>query len=187
MRKRGRNLAINYKSASRLLLQEAVSDEICFFISHKKEDKPSAIAISDYINHAGFNTYIDLHDEELQRAVDEMNSKTITECIEKGLVKSSHIICLISNATRKSWWVPFEIGYAKKAGARVLTLKLKGEFELPEYLKISKMILGTKGLNRYLEILLQKELLVEEVVKGGFTKIASMPRHPLDEHLDWNK
>jgi hypothetical protein len=43
-------------------------------------------------------------------------------------------MCLVSAATVRSWWVPYELGFAKRAGKHLATLKVKGEVVLPEYL-----------------------------------------------------
>ena len=113
----------------------------CVFLSHISVDKSTAIAIGDYIKKQGdIDIYLDLNDEELQRAVKRDDPTGITKFIEQGLSYSTHIMCLVSAAPVESWWVPYELGFAKNAGKHLSTLKLKGEIALPAYLQISEII-----------------------------------------------
>lgn len=60
-----------------------------------------------------------------------------------------YILCLVSPKTVGSWWVPYELGFAKKSEMPLATLKLK-DTDLPASLEISELIKGTESLNRYL-------------------------------------
>ena len=42
------------------------------------------------------------------------------------------------------------MGFGKKAGKHLATLKLKGDIQLPAYLEIGEVIRGTESLNKYL-------------------------------------
>jgi hypothetical protein len=170
-------------------LYEPISNSICFFISYRRDDKQAAREISNYINKAGFSTYFDEDDDCLSSAIENYNSKAITACIQLGLNQSSHIICIVSNKTKESWWVPYEIGYATKCESSILTLKLKGDYILPDYLKISHIILGTKSLNEYLQSLIKRHLVEsiysDKIFQNYLTK-ESTQHHPLDPYLDWD-
>ena len=111
----------------------------------------------------------------------------ITRFVEQGLSFSSHIMCLVSAATAGSWWVPYELGFAKNAGKHLSTLKLKGEIALPAYLQISEIILGTKTLNDFLTRVRQGLAKTAAVRSRTETLISeSAQPHPLDQHLNWN-
>ena len=60
----------------------------------------------------GVNIYLDILDAPLQAATETENDSLIVESIKKGLECSTHLLCLISDKTRLSWWVPYEIGIA---------------------------------------------------------------------------
>ena|SRR5713101_1203057 len=103
------------------------------------------------------------------------------------LSNSTHIMCLVSPNTVRSWWVPYELGFGKKSGKPLATLKLKDTVNLPAYLEISEIINGTKSLNQYLAS-----------IKRGLTKTAAVQLteslithtaspHPLDRYLDWQQ
>ena len=123
----------------------------CIFLSHISIDNAAAVAIGNYITKQGdLDIYLDLNDPGLLAAVASGDPIGITNFIEKGLSHSTHIMCLVSANTVRSWWVPFELGFGKKSGKDLSTFKLKGQVELPAFLAISEIILGTKSFNEYL-------------------------------------
>jgi|SRR5712671_3121437 len=163
----------------------ASSGNPCIFLSHISVDKPAVQEIATYItSRGGIDIYLDANDDGLQRAANSGDAVAITEFIERGLSNSTHVMCLVSANTVKSWWVPYELGFGKRSGKPLATLKLK-DTDLPAYLEISEIIRGTKSLNLYLSS-----------IKRGLTKTAavdlteslvrhSASPHPLDRFLDW--
>lgn len=164
-------------------------DKPCIFLSHVSIDKAAVKSIADYImDKADIDVYLDIHDNELQNAVDRGDSAEITALIERGIAHSSHAMCLISEKTIGSWWVPYELGYAKKSGKKISSLKLKGTVDLPDFLKIGAIIHGTKSLNKYIE----KVIRDYKVTKSYSTISESLESHsnsdhPLDNILDWRE
>ncbi|MBF0235237.1 MAG: toll/interleukin-1 receptor domain-containing protein [Desulfamplus sp.] len=182
---------------NRALLSESIiiakasltSEKPCIFLSHVSEDKESVKEIGKYImNYGDIDIYLDINDTELQIAVNNNDPIGITYFIEKGIRSSTHLMCLYSEKTVRSWWVPYEIGYGKRSSAEVSSLKLKGNVELPAYLKISEMLLGTESLNRYLEKISKKVLTTRGYKQINESLIShSASPHPLDNYLDWKK
>jgi hypothetical protein len=172
---------------NRILTKAAASlNRPCIFLSHISVDKSTAIAIGNYITKQGdIDIYLDINDKELQDSVNSGDAIGITHFIERGLSNSTHIMCLVSANTARSWWVPYELGFAKNAGAYLSTLRFK-DVELPAYLEISEVIRGTKSLNEYLSR-----------VRSGLGKAAARTltetlishtgEHPLDTYLNWNE
>ena len=160
----------------------------CIFLSHISVDKAAVVEIADYITSRGdIDVYLDINDRELQDAADSGNAALITEFIERGLSNSTHIMCLVSANTVRSWWVPYELGFGKKSGKPLATLKLKDTVNLPAYLEISEIINGTKSLNQYLASIkrgLNKTAAVQ-LTESLITHTASP--HPLDRYLDWQQ
>jgi hypothetical protein len=160
----------------------------CIFLSHISVDKSAALAIGEYITQRGYiDIYLDVHDRDLQVAVSNGDPHGVTTFIERGLYLSTHIMCIISNHTANSWWVPYELGFAKSERKHISSLKLK-DVTLPAYLEISEIVRGTDSLNRFLTR-----------IRSGLTKSASvvsltesllrsnMSNHPLDPYLDWHE
>lgn len=161
----------------------------CIFLSHISIDKADASAFANYIMRYGnIDVYLDIADDELQRAVHSGEAHRITQFVERGLASSTHIMCLVSGATVRSWWVPYELGFAKNVGKHLATLKLKGDITLPEYLQISELIRGTTSLNDYLSrVRYGLEKLRKSVSLSESLMAATASPHPLDEHLNWNQ
>ncbi len=158
----------------------------CIFLSHISVDKPAVQAIATYItSHGDIDIYLDAVDNNLQAAASSGDAAAITEFIERGLSNSTHVMCLVSANTVRSWWVPYELGFGKKSGKPLATLKLKDTVELPAYLQISEIINGTRSLNLYLSSLrrgLAKTAVVE--LTESLVRHTASP-HPLDNFLDW--
>lgn len=164
-------------------------DKPCIFLSHISIDKAAVKGIADYImEKADLDVYLDIHDDALQKAVDRGDSEEITALIERGITSSSHAMCLISEETIKSWWVPYELGYAKKSGKEISSLKLKGSVELPDFLKIGALIHGTKSLNAYIERVISDFNIIKSYSSiNESLESHSKSNHPLDNILDWNE
>ncbi len=97
------------------------------FISHKKEDGATAHEIYDEFRRLGVNSYLDLLDSNLT------GGKELTEHIKEQLNKCTDIIVVMSEQTKKSWWVPFEIGMSAQVDMPTASF-LKSNVELPDYL-----------------------------------------------------
>lgn len=123
----------------------------CFFLSHKKEDEVAALAIGEYLTDiVGLNIYLDTEDCILREAVSVENDQKIVESIQAGLSCSTHLLCLVSDRTKLSWWVPYEIGYAEKQGLEIASLKLAYVDDMPSYIKIKKTLNTVDDLLRYI-------------------------------------
>src|SRR4051812_31770195 len=122
-----------------------------------------------------------MYDEALNRAVKSGSPDAITKSIEKGLEYSSHVICIVSKETVKSWWVPYEVGFGKRSKKPLSTLTLKNTVTIPSYLKITCLIRGTAGLNDYLLGLSKQNTTLNKsgssfVISNNHSKSV----HPLD-------
>jgi len=152
----------------------------CVFISHKKEDESTAKAIGDYLmNQVGVDIYLDLYDMELKEAVSVENDKKIVASIKKGISTSTHLLCLVSDKTRLSWWVPYEVGVAGEQGKDIATLKLKGIDDIPSFLKIEQVLKNIQEFFDYTRSL--------EPYGGIFSErmYTVMDRVKLKEYIDY--
>lgn len=131
----------------------------CVFISHKSEDIQAAEAIADYFKSHEIDVYLDKNDKNLQKATQEKNSSEIVHLIQLGLAYSTHILVLITDKTRESWWVPYEVGYAKKANRQIASLLLKTETYtegFPDYLKVERTINNSEDFVNYVDSVTKK-------------------------------
>ncbi len=108
------------------IVNTSLYEKPCIFLSHISSDKDDVEKIDAYIRTKwDINTYFDKNDTDLQNAVYEGDAEKITACIEKGISNSVHLMCLYSNNTVFSWWVSYEVGYAKKS-SKIEGSKIKG-------------------------------------------------------------
>lgn len=157
---RGINIA---ESVQRSYGFSASASKPVVFLSHKSEDKDFVEAIGNYFMNAGIDIYLDKNDFKLQQAVNTNDPKRVTECIQEGISKSDYILCIASAKTVQSWWVPYEIGYGKKANKGIASLIKKDVTYIPDYLKIEETIDGIPSLNNFIKrITLQRRMVLSE-------------------------
>ena len=148
-------IAVNLAKSVIPLSEGYKYSKVCVFISHKKEDQEAAEAIGNYLlTEVKVNIYLDTHDADLREAVSVENDNAIVQLIQKGLNRSTHLLCLVSDQTRLSWWVPYEIGIADISSTalgkmKISTLKLKGTEDIPSFLKIHEVLLSSEDFKQY--------------------------------------
>jgi len=100
------------------------------FISHRTADDQVAQGVYRKLHYShGIECYIDDFDNEVS------NTERITSRIVERLNRCTHLLAIITDNTRGSWWVPFEIGVARQA-PRFITSYTSYFFNgLPEYLR----------------------------------------------------
>lgn len=165
----------------------ASSKKPVVFLSHKSEDKEFVEAVGNYIMNAGIDIYLDKNDFNLQKATQMNNPKEVTKCIEKGISNSDYILCFASQNTVRSWWVPYEIGYGKRAYKEIATLLKIDVNEIPEYLKIEEVLDDISDLNNFIKRIANKNSisLLEETTDfeyNDYIKKASYS-HQLSKYL----
>ncbi len=108
----------------------------CVFLSHKKEDEEIAIALGDFLTKKlHVDIYLDLYDIDLQESVSEENDEKIVESIKEGISLSDILLCIVSDKTKLSWWVPYEIGIADIKDKKIISIKTKNIDDFPSFLK----------------------------------------------------
>lgn len=133
-------------------INESNSSTPCFFISHKNEDA-AALEIGNHImNDFGYNIYLDLFDETLQAADQNNDVETIVKSIHTALKYSTHLLCIVTEKSKESWWIPYEIGFAQANSKKTASLKLKASEYLPTFLRAndSDVFNTVKELDAYL-------------------------------------
>lgn len=114
-------------------------ERVCIFISHKDADTSAAIEIGNHImNDLGFDIYLDVYDKTLQKSDAEGNLEGIVSSIQKGIGFASHLLCVISDKSKDSWWMPYEIGFAQAHGVNTASIIIKNTEYLPTYLRIKE-------------------------------------------------
>lgn len=145
--------SLNESAVDSLLKMAASSlapSSTCIFLSHKSEDKEAVKKIGDHIKSKDIDIYLDVDDPNLQTAVRNDDHEAITKFIELGIHSCTHVMTLISEETKKSWWVPYEVGFGKSAEKSLSTLKLKDVSYVPSFLRITTLLEDATHLDAYL-------------------------------------
>ncbi len=151
----------------------------CIFISHKKEDEHVAIALGNYIMDVlGKDIYLDIYDCDLSEAVSVENDVAIVQSIQNGISCSTHLVCIISDKTKVSWWVPYEIGYAETNlkslnGDLIASAKVTNISDIPSFLKVKRTLSSTRELVNFLKISSRYGRILSNHIEDGTEITAS--------------
>lgn len=147
---RGKNI---FESNKNQYFSRSYSDNVkpVVFLSHKSEDKDYVEKVGEYLQTSGIDIYLDKYDPNLQCAVSQGNAKEVTKCIQDGIDNSDYILCITSESTINSWWVPYEVGYGKNANKKITTLIRKNVSYIPDFLKIERILEDISELNSFIE------------------------------------
>lgn len=162
------------------ILPKPTADNPRVFISHQKKDSDVARKIADYLEEAGIDIYFDQYDN----SIDRTNPESVVRAIRYGIENSSHMLVVFSPNTLGSMWVPWEIGYAYNSTVTLGVLRIKGvaENELPEYLKVVKVISDIWDLNQLISNITRTDR--ENLLTEGRIHRYSDSYHPLSQYMD---
>ena len=142
---------MNQFTSNRLLEKRASSSIIdCVFISYSRLDKDDALFVAKMIQDLGIDIYFDENDEALQLADEQENHEKVVECIENGIAYSAVLLGIITENTKDSWWVPYEIGSVNGHGKTHAHLITKEVSYLPSYIKASTILTSIDSLDEWL-------------------------------------
>ena len=138
----------------------------CVFISHKKEDAQEAKKLANYIMDSGIDVFFDENDPVLNNPEKNIDPVVVTTAINEALEKSTNMICVVSEKTKESWWVPYEIGYVWNnkgfTHSSMAILILKSITELPEYLFLVEKVDSIVELDSFLKKISNMSYLLNE-------------------------
>lgn len=158
-----------FRHFSKSVLDERVAKGIpCVFLSHSSKDKATVRRFAEYIKERGIDVYFDDDDKKLQSAVAQDDEAVVVECIHDGLKKSSHALCIMSNHTVESQWVPYEIGYSNSLNHPLALLPLAEIQSLPQFYKLSQVLETTSDLQLYLSKLTMSKGYITETFQKSF-------------------
>lgn len=116
------------------------------FISHKQEDSITARLIENELKKLNINYYLDLLDDTITE-----NGKTLTDHIRANLEGCTDMIVIMSQNTRYSQWVPFEVGLATERDMPTATF-LKEDVLLPEFLQYWPRLKKCTDIIKYVSV-----------------------------------
>lgn len=113
------------------------------FISHKLQDSDMANLIAKELKEIKVDYYLDVLDNSVTE-----NGRELTNHIRANLNKCTDIIVVMSNITKFSQWVPFEVGMAAQKDMPTATF-LKEDVSLPDYLQYWPRLKRSTDIRKY--------------------------------------
>lgn len=123
---------------------------LCVFISHSRKDKAEAREVAEFITDLGLDIYFDEKDLSLQLADEVKDHAKVVKCIQDGIEHSTHLLGVVTENTKESWWVPYEIGYATGKQNQCAHLIQADVTQLPSYIQVSKVLADMSALKSWL-------------------------------------
>lgn len=139
------------------------------FISHKKEDESAALDVKNALVECGVEAYLDLLDNTISG-----DGEKLTKHIKGKLSECTDVIVVLSEQTKKSWWVPFEIGMATQKDMPIANYLLSAQ-TLPDYLEFWPRLKNRRDILMYVETRKQiaNQVLQERAFSHGAYQYAN--------------
>lgn len=170
----GRNLFQGHLVSKSVSYSESTyTSKPCVFVSYKGDDKRAAQKIVALLKAADVDVYFDEDDYMLTVAAAQGDDTAVVKFIEDGIKVSTHILAVISNKTKESWWVSFEIGSGRRKGCHIAYVALEDVTSLPSYLKIATKITADASLATWI-----KANFVNYITKSYTFNEVSVPKLP---------
>lgn len=116
------------------------------FISHKKEDETRALTVKCVLDRKGVPSYLDLLDSSVIT-----DGKALTDHIKSNLNSCTDVIVVMTESTKTSWWVPFEIGMSAQKDMPTASF-LEPNVELPDYLEYWPRLKNIDDIATYVDV-----------------------------------
>ena len=139
------------------------------FISHKKEDSAYALLVKRAFDDLSVESYLDLLDDSVNGG-----GKALTDHIKSNLNDCTDIIVVMSEATKRSWWVPFEIGMAAQTNMPTASY-LTSSVSLPEYLDYWPRLKSISDIAKYVYV--RKRIALNYISRDPHTYTRGGYRH----------
>lgn len=147
------------------------------FISYSRKDKEKARDIVRALEVSNVDYYFDEKDEELQLADEEGDHLKVVQCIKDGLEVCTHLLGIITENTKDSWWVPYEIGRGTGRDRACAHLIDKEVSELPSYIKAAKILVNRAALREWLPVNHEKKAIASRMIVE-LSKTIAMTEYP---------
>ena len=174
----GTNVFESHKQ-SRLRGTTIVRVRKCVFISHKREDAAMARAVADALTEFEIDVWLDLDELGFPEPASKQQHLRLTLAIEAGLNSSSHLLALITENTKGSWWVPFEIGTCRAKNKPLAFLLHKEVREIPSYFAVGAGLENKHDFYDWAKTLSDNRANIE-----SRAMIATLSKSSLDQYVE---
>lgn len=137
------------------------------FISHKQEDSKTAESLARRLRLNNIDYYLDVLDPMVAG-----DGKQLTDHIKQALNACTDIMVVMSEKTRYSQWVPFEIGMAAQNDMPTVTF-LSADVTLPDFLSYWPRLKTIDDIGKYVKIRKDTHDQIERRYAGQYTVASS--------------
>lgn len=142
---------------------------IKIFISHQQQDSAPALAVKNHLKQVHkIECYLDVIDPFLKRG------EEIADHVRGELAKCSHLLAVVSDITKSSWWVPWEIGVATEKDYPLATFGT--DITLPEYLMKWPYLKSYSDIDKYAAAILETAHAVPSLEDGTLDSATASSR-----------
>jgi TIR domain len=134
------------------------------FVSHQQRDSDLATAIGGKLERNGIQVYLDIIDPLTGKTGDDLG-----DYIRMRLTECSTLMSVVSEYTKNSWWVPWEIGIATEKDYPITTFA-RDNTELPIYLKKWPYLRTDSDLDAYIKY---AKLLESKILEKQYRELKS--------------
>jgi hypothetical protein len=129
------------------------------FISHRTADDAIARMVYNRLTYThNIKCYLDDLDKEA--GLLDKSSK-VTALIVNRLNECTNLLALVTQNTRGSWWVPFEVGVARQAPRIITSYTNLEQRDLPEYLTEWPVLRGDNAIDVFAKYYKQQASIVQ--------------------------
>lgn len=137
------------------------------FISHKQEDSEIATRLALKLFLIDIDYYLDVLDPTVAG-----DGKQLTDHIKKALNTCTDILVVMSEKTRYSQWVPFEIGMAAQSDMPTVTY-LSADVPLPDFLSYWPRLKTVSDVDKYVKTRKETHDQIERRYAGNYAMASS--------------
>lgn len=145
------------------------------FISHKQEDSCTAMKIVCELQRINIPYYLDVLDAGVVG-----DGKKLTDHVKQTLNDCTDMIVVMSELTKYSQWVPFEVGMSAQNDMPTATF-LKDGVVLPDFLVYWPRLKQPSDIGKYIAV--RKAVQYEYELKHSF-ETAENRRHQIEKFYD---
>lgn len=131
------------------------------FISHKDSDSRVAENVARRVRYNGLDVYLDTIDSALVE-----DGPELADMLLERMGDCHQLIAVVSQQTKDSWWVPWEIGVGSEKGFRMASYS-ESYVSLPSYLEKWPALKNESHIDKYCRI--SKEVEGEEIRRRQFS------------------
>ncbi|MGJ8586416.1 MAG: toll/interleukin-1 receptor domain-containing protein [Marinosulfonomonas sp.] len=138
------------------------------FISHKNTDAELAASVAKRIEANGLETYLDTIDDALVK-----DGPDLADMLLQRMELCNQLIAVVSEQTKDSWWVPWEIGVGSEKNFRMASYSRSYVF-LPSYLKKWPELHSDQDIDLYCQFSKRADLDISLQMRSAYTETAKL-------------